>query len=200
MSFVSTKRRIPVGMYVFRWPPLDVSTIERFGPQVNKFEQVSSDDHQMSVVGGGEMLGTQVLGPGGRYPGPISGGGGMGGRYLSPMSVEGAMGGRLGEEGEGVSTHIKGEGRGYPCPNASWVMVTLDRLPSPLNRMTDRHLWKHYFLATSFTGGNKYSGASGKMGISLNMCQIDDLRWRGSKVTHFSRQPPSFSLTLGPWH
>ena len=31
---------------------VDVSTIEGLGPQVNKFEQVSSDDHQMSVVGG----------------------------------------------------------------------------------------------------------------------------------------------------
>ena len=36
MSFVSTTRRIPVGMYV----SVDVSTIEGLGPQVNKFEQV----------------------------------------------------------------------------------------------------------------------------------------------------------------
>ena len=38
---------------MFRWPPLDVSTAWRrgIGPQVNKFEQVSSDDHQLSVVG-----------------------------------------------------------------------------------------------------------------------------------------------------
>ena len=33
------------------------------GPQVTKFQQVSSDDHQMSVVGGG-------------YTGPVLGGGG----------------------------------------------------------------------------------------------------------------------------
>ena len=32
------------------------------GPQVNKFEKVSSDDHQMTVAGG-------------RRPGPMSGGG-----------------------------------------------------------------------------------------------------------------------------
>ena len=51
-------------MYVFWWPPLDVSTGggRGIGPQVNKFEQASSDDHQMSVVGG-------------RFKGPMSGGG-----------------------------------------------------------------------------------------------------------------------------
>ena len=38
--------------YVFQWPPLDVSG---GGPQVNKFEQVSSDDHQMSLAGGGRV-------------------------------------------------------------------------------------------------------------------------------------------------
>ena len=32
-------------------PPLGVSTMEGVGHQVNKFEQVSSDDHQMSVAG-----------------------------------------------------------------------------------------------------------------------------------------------------
>ena len=41
---------------MFQWPPLDVSTI-RGGPQVNKFEQVSSDNHQMSVSEG-EGVGT----------------------------------------------------------------------------------------------------------------------------------------------
>ena len=30
------------------------------GPQVNKFEQVSSGDHQMPVAGGKEGLGVQV--------------------------------------------------------------------------------------------------------------------------------------------
>ena len=47
---------------------------------MSKFEQVSSDDHQMSVAG--EGVGTQApcLGDrypdvwGGRYPGPMSGG------------------------------------------------------------------------------------------------------------------------------
>ena len=42
---------------MFRWPPLAVSTGFGVGPQVNKFEQVSSDDHQMSVVGEGPMSG-----------------------------------------------------------------------------------------------------------------------------------------------
>ena len=36
---------------MFRWPPLDVITGgEGIGLQVNEFEQVSSDDHQMSVA------------------------------------------------------------------------------------------------------------------------------------------------------
>ena len=38
--------------YKFLWSPLNVSTVVGWGvgPQVNKFELVSSDDHQMSVV------------------------------------------------------------------------------------------------------------------------------------------------------
>ena len=43
--------------YVFQCPPLDISTPGvgggELGPQVNKFEQVYNDDHQMSVAGGG---------------------------------------------------------------------------------------------------------------------------------------------------
>ena len=48
---------IPVGcvpsvgkLYMLQWPPPDV--ILRRGPQVNKFEQVSSCGHQMSVADG----------------------------------------------------------------------------------------------------------------------------------------------------
>ena len=55
-------------MFVFRSPPLDVSTMGRgwgVGPQVNKFEQVSSDDHQMSVAG-------DRSGEGARSPGLMS--------------------------------------------------------------------------------------------------------------------------------
>ena len=51
-------------LYVFLWPSLDVST-GGVGDEVNKFEQVSSDDHQMSLMGGC---------PRGRV-GPRSGGG-----------------------------------------------------------------------------------------------------------------------------
>ena len=58
---------IPVGCvppacqpYVFWWPPLDVSKgAGGVGHQVDKFEQVSSDGHQMSVVGW-EGVGAQV--------------------------------------------------------------------------------------------------------------------------------------------
>ena len=42
--------------YVFQWPPLGLGISGGegegvVGPQVNEFELVSSDDHQMSVVG-----------------------------------------------------------------------------------------------------------------------------------------------------
>ena len=50
---------------MFRWPLLDVSTSQGVGPQVNKFEQVSSDDHQMSPVGG-RSLG--LMSEGEQYP------------------------------------------------------------------------------------------------------------------------------------
>ena len=39
-------------LYVFWWPSQGVSTIEGgVGTQMNKFEQVSSDEHQMSMAG-----------------------------------------------------------------------------------------------------------------------------------------------------
>ena len=52
---------IPVGCvlpacqpYVFRWPPLGVSNVMGVvGNQMDKFEQVSGDDHQMSGTGEG---------------------------------------------------------------------------------------------------------------------------------------------------
>ena len=40
-------------LYMFQWPPVDITTAGGrgvLGPKVNKFEQVSNDDHQMSVV------------------------------------------------------------------------------------------------------------------------------------------------------
>ena len=47
---------IPVGCVPaalgYWWPPLDVSTVGVVGPQVSKFEQVSSDGHQMWEVPG----------------------------------------------------------------------------------------------------------------------------------------------------
>ena len=46
--------------YVFHWPPLGVSTVQDgggVGPHVIKFEQVSSDDHHLSVEGVGPMSG-----------------------------------------------------------------------------------------------------------------------------------------------
>ena len=49
------------------------------GPQVNKCEQISSDDHQMSVTGGGGSRCPGLMSiwgkGGGRCPGRMSGGG-----------------------------------------------------------------------------------------------------------------------------
>ena len=47
----------------------------RIGPQVNTFEQISIDDHQMSVAGGRSHVSSndnQMSVAGGRYPGPMS--------------------------------------------------------------------------------------------------------------------------------
>ena len=58
---------IPVGyipptckpyLFQFQLPPPDVAPRGGGGPQMNKFEQVSSDHHQMSLTGGG--VGPQV--------------------------------------------------------------------------------------------------------------------------------------------
>ena len=61
---------------MFQWPPLDVSSGGvGIGPQVNKFEQVSSDDHQMSLareVGYIQREGGVCLEAGGRVcPGEV---------------------------------------------------------------------------------------------------------------------------------
>ena len=45
---------------------------EGMGPQVSKFKQVNSDDHQMSIAGGGGRSHVCYLGPRGRG-GPIFG-------------------------------------------------------------------------------------------------------------------------------
>ena len=59
--FLLNKKRdsIPIGCVPpARWPPLDVSTSGGVvGPQANKFEQVSSNDYQMSVAAGVRRVG-----------------------------------------------------------------------------------------------------------------------------------------------
>ena len=97
------------------------------GPQMNKFEQVSSDHHQMSVAGAG--AGPQVwclreAGPQVWCPGR---GGGV--RY---------------------SGLIWGEGDTLPC-DLSLDACNVPTPPSSLWR--DRHLWKQYLPATLFAGG-----------------------------------------------
>ena len=58
---------VPVGYvppacqsYMFWWPPLGISTGVVVGIPVNKFKQVSSDNHQMLVAGGDRYLRSQV--------------------------------------------------------------------------------------------------------------------------------------------
>ena len=43
---------IPVGCILPTWKPLETALRGRIGPQMNKFEQVSSDHHEMSPAGG----------------------------------------------------------------------------------------------------------------------------------------------------
>ena len=48
-----------------QWQPLDASTgVGGVGPQVNKFEQVSSDEHQISAQRGGPWSGVGRRGGG----------------------------------------------------------------------------------------------------------------------------------------
>ena len=70
------------------------------GAEVNKFEQVSSDGHQMSLAGGAWAVGS--------------------------LSNE--------------VQYLRAGGPGAMRSNASWLMVTYDTV----DRMTDRHDWKHY--------------------------------------------------------
>ena len=54
---------------------------------------------------------------------------------------------------------LSGEGLGYPegvgyTPFTQKGHGTRDTLPPP--QWTDKHLWKHYLLATSLAGGNKW--------------------------------------------
>ena len=70
------------------------------GPQVNKFEHVSSDDHQRSVA---DRVGTLVP-----YQGGVTQVPGWGHKYLGPMSGQWETEGRV----------------GAVMSNTSWVMVT----------------------------------------------------------------------------
>ena len=74
---------------------------EGIGPQVNKSEQVFSDDHLISVAGGRGYLSPMLGGVG--YPCPISKGGVVG--YPCPISKGGVA---------GYPCPISGGGEGYP--------------------------------------------------------------------------------------
>ena len=84
---IRQQENIPVGYvppackpYVFQWLLLGVTS---WGPQMNNFEQVSSDGHQMSLVGAG-------LGRGrGPMPDVWSGGGGWRSLYSEVQCVMG---------------------------------------------------------------------------------------------------------------
>ena len=47
--------------------------------------------------------------------------------------------------------------------------------PVPMDRMTDKHLLKHYLPATSFAGGN-----NGKLTLKIH-CQMDRF-WKVKKI------------------
>ena len=101
---------------MFQWPPLDVSAGEGMGgPQVNKLEQVSSDDHQMSVAG----VGSQVLCLEDRFPGLMSGG------SRSPGLM--SEGRRRGGSSPGLMSE------GFPV---TYPMMHVMYIPLPMDRQT----------------------------------------------------------------
>ena len=104
------------------------------GPQMNKFEQVSSDHHQLSLTGG------RVVG----VPARMSGGGG---RVGSQVWCRGG-----GESGGPRSDDCGGGGEFcLVTSNAWWVMDRCDHLP--VDRMTDGQT--RLKILPSLTGGNK---------------------------------------------
>ena len=105
------------------------------GPEVNRFEQVSSDGCQMSLVGGVPVqwghMSRGGLGPGG------------------PCPLRSYVHRRAGAGGWGPV-------QWGPMHHRYWSHGT----PSPL--WTDRHDWKHYLPATSLMGCNNGTNAKRK--------------------------------------
>ena len=121
---------IPVGCVAQAWHrpyvlqyPLDVCTSGDGGPEMNKFKQVCSDGHQMSLTGvlKWTSLNSSLVMAISRWTG-------VGGSLYSKSHVRGGCTVRF---------------------NASWVVVTW--LPPPRGQ-TDTHEWKHDLPVTLFDG------------------------------------------------
>ena len=74
-----------------------------------------------------------------------------------------------------------------------WVVVTWEP-PPPVNRMTDRHDWKHYLPATSLAGGNRNESAT--MTGKFTIVHFSRLMMNGnfSVVTQLEFRPPLVEL------
>ena len=59
-----------------------------------------------------------------------------------------------GEGGGGKCPGLMSGGRGYPTYPMMHVMY-IPLPPAAVDRVTDRHLWKHYLPQASFAGGNQ---------------------------------------------
>ena len=111
------------------------------GPQMNKFEQISSEDHQMSLAGGqSQAQGCQVWCQ-------LEGGWEHGcGQRRFPGLIFG---------GRGLYSEVQ-------------CIMSNDHIGTPVNRQTNRHKWKHYLLATSSAGGNE-SNAYSQVHVAMEL-------------------------------
>ena len=159
-------------------------------PQMNKFEQVSSDHHQLSLAGG------RVVG----VPGLMSGGG--------ESRVPGLMsGGRVGSPG------LMTAGGGGFClvtSNAWWVMDREVTISLWTEWLTDRHDWKYYLpwraVTSVFRGSTciQFYRHSWKIHSCQGRLQFETLYcvpWSiysvsGSRATHTPTQCRCFSFFL----
>ena len=106
------------------------SGVEGWRPQVNKFELVSSNGHQMSLT--------------------------VGTRAWAGGPIFDIWGGGLGQRG--TLSDVQSGGAWEPCTVrsiTSWIMVTCVMVTweSPVDRMTDRQIWLKALTSLNFFGG-----------------------------------------------
>ena len=112
--------------YMLRWWPLDVSTSVCGGRAV----QWGPIKKFEQVSSDGHRMSLAGGGP----EGPMSRGQGKRASHVWSCGP--------GPEGRSLYSKVK-------------CIMGNSHVPTPLNRMTDRHLWKYYFPATSLAGGNE---------------------------------------------